>query len=47
MILKYAEGYTNRELAGMLDLSYAAVRSIDHRMKQRLRALLREEGVVL
>ena len=47
VILKYAEGYTNRELAGMLDLSYAAVRSIDHRMKQRLRALLREEGVVL
>ncbi|MBQ2739243.1 MAG: sigma-70 family RNA polymerase sigma factor [Oscillibacter sp.] len=45
VILKYAEGYTNRELMGMLDLSYAAIHSIDHRMKQRLRALLREEGM--
>lgn len=47
VILKYAEGYTNRELTKLLDLSYGAIHSIDHRMKQRLRALLREEGIDL
>ena len=47
VILKYAEGYTNRELTKLLDLSYAAVHNIDYRMKQRLRALLQEEGIHL
>ena len=45
IILKYAEGYTNKELAEMLGLTYSGVNSLDHRAKEKLRKLLKEEGI--
>lgn len=45
ILLKYAQGYTNRELCGLLGLSYAGVNSLDQRAKQKLRELLKEEGI--
>lgn len=45
ILLKYAEGYKNEELMKMLGLSYSGVQSLDHRAKQKLRKLLREEGI--
>lgn len=45
ILLKYAEGYTNDELAAMLGLSCSGVCSLDQRAKQKLRELLKEEGI--
>lgn len=45
ILLKYAEGYTDRELIKMLGLSYGGVRSLDARAKKKLKALLEEEGI--
>lgn len=45
IVLKYAEGYTNKELSKMLGLTYAGVYSLDHRAKEKLRKLLQEEGI--
>ena len=45
IILKYAEGYTNKELSKMLGLTYSGVNSLDHRTKEKLRKLLQEEGI--
>ena len=45
IILKYAEGYTNKELSKMLGLTYSGVNSLDHRTKEKLRKLLKEEGI--
>lgn len=45
LIMKYAEGYTNKELSEMLGLTYSGVNTLDHRAKQKLRELLKEEGI--
>ena len=45
IILKYAEGYPNKELSKMLGLTYSGVNSLDHRTKEKLRKLLKEEGI--
>lgn len=45
ILLKYDSGYTNRELAKLLGLSYEGVHSLDARAKKRLKKLLEEEGV--
>ena len=45
LIMKYAAGYTNRELSEMLGLTYSGVNSLDHRAKKKLRELLKEEGI--
>lgn len=45
IILKYAEGYTNKELSKMLGLTYSGINSLDHRTKEKLRKLLQEEGI--
>lgn len=45
ILLKYDNGCTNRELMEILDLSYEGVHSLDARVKERLRALLKEEGI--
>lgn len=43
--LKYYFGYTNRELADILGLSYEGVHSLDQRAKKQLRDLLEKEGM--
>lgn len=45
ILLKYADGYTDRELTHMLGLSYSGVRSLDARAKKQLKKLLEEEGI--
>ena len=45
IVLKYAEGYPNKELSKMLGLTYSGVNSLDHRAKAKLRKLLKEEGI--
>ncbi len=45
ILLKYADGYTDRELMHMLGLSYGGVRSLDARAKKQLKKLLEEEGI--
>lgn len=43
LLLKYDQGYTNRELEKILGLSSVAVRKLDQRAKEQLEALCREE----
>lgn len=45
ILLRYAESYTNEELAKMLGLRLSGVRSLDARAKKKLRELLEEEGI--
>ena len=44
--LKYYHGYTLREIAKMLNMSYAAVSKTDQRAKQKLREIFEQEGVL-
>lgn len=45
ILMKYADGYTNRELAKLLGLSYAGVASLDARAKAAFRKELEKEGI--
>lgn len=46
LLLKYAEGWTGRELAARLGVGLAAVEARLHRVRKRLRAELADSGVV-
>lgn len=45
IILKYDCGYSNQEIAELLNLTYEGVHSLDQRAKHKLKALLEEEGI--
>ena len=45
IMLKYDCGYTNQEIAEILDISYEGVHSLVQRAKRRLKVLLEEEGI--
>lgn len=44
--LRYYHGYTPREIAKMLGMTYASVLKTDQRAKQKLRDILEKEGVL-
>jgi RNA polymerase sigma-70 factor (ECF subfamily) len=46
IILKYLEGYDNREVARMLDISVGAAKSLQHRALAAMRKKLAATGVV-
>lgn len=46
ILLKYSHGYTTREIADLLDLSFYAASKLDQRAKKKLLELCREEGVL-
>jgi RNA polymerase sigma-70 factor (ECF subfamily) len=46
LLLKYAQGFDNRELAEQLDLSMDAIYKLDQRARAKLKALCEEEGVL-
>ena len=46
LLLKYDQGFTNRELEGILDLSAPAVRKLDQRARDRLEQICKEEGIL-
>ena len=46
LMLKYRYGYTNSEIAGMLDLSEAAATKRIQRAKEKLEQLCAEEGLL-
>ena len=45
IILKYSYGYNLREIAQLLDITYANAQKLDQRAKARLRELCREKGI--
>ena len=45
IILKYSYGYSLREIAKLLDITYANAQKLDQRAKNKLRALCREKGI--
>ena len=47
ILLKYECGYSNQEIAELLNLSYEGVHSLDQRAKRKLKALLEEEGLFI
>lgn len=47
ILLKYDSGYSNREIAKILGLSYEGVHSLVQRAKKRLEELLEEEGITV
>ena len=46
LLLKYAQGFDNRELAEQLDLSMDAIYKLDQRARAKLKVLCEEEGVL-
>ena len=46
LLLKYDQGYTNRELEGIFGLSAPAVRKLDQRARDRLEQICKEEGIL-
>lgn len=46
IILKYSQGYSNRECAEILGISPSAAASLDQRAKNKLELMLREEAVM-
>ena len=47
ILLKYDSGYSNREIAKILGLSYEGVHSLVQRAKKKLSELLEEEGITV
>ena len=45
LLLKFAYGYSNSEVARLLDLTVANVEKISSRSKKKLKAILQEEEV--
>lgn len=45
ILLKYSHGYTTREVADILGISFAAASKLDQRAKARLRELCEKEGL--
>lgn len=45
IVLKYCHGYSLKEIAAMLDISYQNVLKIEQRAKAKLRSLCAEEGI--
>lgn len=46
ILLKYSHGYSTREIAGLLGLSFAAASKLDQRAKNKLRELCEKEGLL-
>ena len=46
ILLKYYHGYTNSEVAGLLDLTEANVIKIDHRAQHKLKKILKDEEIL-
>lgn len=47
ILLKYSMGYSNKDCAKILGLSYEGIHSLDQRAKNKLKELLGEEGVLV
>lgn len=47
ILLKYDCGYSNREIAKILGLSYEGVHSLDQRAKSKLKTILEDEGITI
>ena len=46
ILLKYSHGYTTREIASILGISFAAASKLDQRAKARLKELCEKEGLL-
>ena len=46
LLLKYAQGFDNRELAAQFGLSMDAIYKLDQRARAKLRTLCEAEGVL-
>lgn len=46
ILLKYSHGYTTREVASILGISFAAASKLDQRAKARLKELCEKEGLL-
>lgn len=46
ILLKYSHGYTTREIASVMGISFSAASKLDQRAKARLRELCEKEGLL-
>ena len=46
ILLKYSQGYTTKEVAKIMDISFGAASKLDQRAKKRLNELCRREGIL-
>lgn len=46
ILLKYGQGYTTKEIAEIMDISFEAASKLDQRAKKRLNELCRKEGIL-